>query len=481
MYHDVLIIGAGLSGISAAHHLKDHCPDKTYAILEGREAMGGTWDLFRYPGIRSDSDMYTLGYSFKPWTDPQAIADGPAILKYINDTAQEGGIADKITYQTKVTKASWSTTDQKWTVFAEHAPSGTQTTHTCNFLMACCGYYDYDEGYTPDYPGIENYKGPLVHPQKWTEDIDYDNKNVVVIGSGATAVTLIPELAKSAASVTMLQRSPTYVVSAPREDAVANFLKKVLPLKLAYSLSRWKNITMSILVYNACMKWPKGMAKFLLKGVKKEMGEQYADVAKHFTPFYNPWEQRLCLVPESDLFEVIKSGKAKIVTDHIDTFDSDGIKLKSGEKLKADLVVSATGLKMKLMGGIELTVDGNELVSSDLLCYRGMMFNGIPNMAMAFGYTNASWTLKCDLVNKYVCRLLQHMDKNKFTSCTPTVGDEQIERLPFVDFTSGYFQRSIDELPKQGNKGPWKINQNYVKDIISLKHSSLKEDSLHFV
>lgn len=478
MHVDTLIIGAGLSGISAAHHLTELCPDKSYVILEARSAMGGTWDLFKYPGIRSDSDMYTLGYSFKPWTDPQAIADGPAILKYIQETAAEKDIATKIKYNTKVTEASWSSSEQLWTVTVDSTDS--ISTYTCSFLFSCCGYYDYDQGYTPDYPGLEDYEGAFVHPQLWSSETNYEDKDVVVIGSGATAVTLIPELAKKAKSVTMLQRSPTYVVSAPREDAIANFLNKILPTKLAYSIIRWKNITMSMLVYNACMKWPNTMSKFFLKGVKKELGDRYEELKKHFTPHYNPWQQRLCLVPESDLFEALKSGKANIVTDHIDTFTKEGILLKSGEILKSDLVISATGLKMKVMGGVVLKLDQKEIKSSELLCYRGMMFRDLPNLAMAFGYTNASWTLKCDLVSKYVCRLINHMDKNSYKSCTPTLQNENMETLPFVDFTSGYFQRSLHELPRQGTEGPWKINQNYLKDIKSLKRSTLDDGILQF-
>lgn len=478
MHVDTLIIGAGLSGISAAHHLTELCPDKSYVILEARSAMGGTWDLFKYPGIRSDSDMYTLGYSFKPWTDPQAIADGPAILKYIQETAAEKDIATKIKYNTKVTEASWSSSEQLWTVTVDSTDS--ISTYTCSFLFSCCGYYDYDQGYTPDYPGLEDYEGAFVHPQLWSSETNYEDKDVVVIGSGATAVTLIPELAKKAKSVTMLQRSPTYVVSAPREDAIANFLNKILPTKLAYSIIRWKNITMSMLVYNACMKWPNTMSKFFLKGVKKELGDRYEELKKHFTPHYNPWQQRLCLVPESDLFEALKSGKANIVTDHIDTFTKEGILLKTGEILKSDLVISATGLKMKVMGGVVLKLDQKEIKSSELLCYRGMMFRDLPNLAMAFGYTNASWTLKCDLVSKYVCRLINHMDKNSYKSCTPTLQNENMETLPFVDFTSGYFQRSLHELPRQGTEGPWKINQNYLKDIKSLKRSTLDDGILLF-
>ncbi len=476
---DVLIIGAGLSGISAAVHLTQRCPNKSYAILEARSAMGGTWDLFKYPGIRSDSDMYTLGYSFKPWSDPEAIADGPAILRYINETAKEYEIDKKIQYDSKVTEAAWSSETSTWTItIASDQAEGTQVL-TCNFVFACVGYYNYDYGYTPEFIGRDDYQGQFIHPQKWPTDLDYSGKKIVVIGSGATAVTLVPVLAQTADKVTMLQRSPTYMVSAPREDKVANILRAILPAMMAYKIIRWKNINMSILVYNACKKWPNTMRKFFLKGVKKEL-ENDAYLKQHFTPKYNPWEQRLCLVPEGDLFDAIKADKAEIVTDHIERFTPSGIELKSGETLDADIVVCATGLELQLLGGMKTTVDGQELRAPDLVCFRGAMMQDVPNMALAFGYTNASWTLKCDLVSEYVCRLINHMDRIGAKSCTPRLNDDNMEKIDFVDFSSGYFQRGVDKLPRQGTKGPWVVNQNYKKDIKSFRESDLNESELEY-
>lgn len=472
--YDVLIIGAGLSGIGAAHHLQERCPNHTYAILEARESMGGTWDLFKYPGIRSDSDMYTLGYSFKPWEDQKAIADGPSILRYINETAKEGGIDKKILYNHKVTAASWSSEDMRWTISCGDADKA----FTCNFLFMCSGYYSYDSGYMPDFEGVDDFKGTLVHPQKWTPDISYENKKVVVIGSGATAVTLVPEMAKKAAHVTMLQRSPSYVLSTPQEDKLANGLKKVLPSKMSYSISRWKNILLSMLLYKVSRKWPDFMKGVIKKGVKSSLPEDF-DVDKHFTPKYNPWDERLCLVPDEDLFESISAGTSSIVTDHIDRFTNQGILLKSGEEIEADLVVSATGLNLKFLGGLMLDVDGKQCDPAKLFCYRGMMFSELPNMAAAFGYTNASWTLKCDLTCEYVCRLLNHMKKKNLTKVVPNPPAD-IEEEPLLDFTSGYVQRSIEALPKQGSKKPWKLYQNYILDIFNFRYSSFKDEALKF-
>jgi cation diffusion facilitator CzcD-associated flavoprotein CzcO len=477
---DVLIVGAGLSGISAAVHLSKHCPSKSYAILEARESMGGTWDLFRYPGIRSDSDMYTLGYSFKPWTDPQAIADGPSILNYINETAKEYGIAEHIQYNSKAVAAEWSSEQSLWTVSIQAGGDDqAERKLQCRFMFMCSGYYNYDHGYTPDFNGLDDFNGQFVHPQQWNSEVDYKDKRVVVIGSGATAVTLVPELAKEATSVTMLQRSPTYMVAGPRQDAVANFLKSILPAQTAYNMIRWKNIKISALSYKACMKWPNTMRNIFVKGVRKELGEEY-DIDTHFQPHYNPWEQRLCLVPEGELFEAIKNERADIVTDHIDHFTAEGIQLKSGNHLAADLVVCATGLELKLLGGITVRVNGSELHTSDLVCFRGAMFQDIPNMALAFGYTNASWTLKCDLVSEYVCRLLNHMDQINAKSCTPRLSDDTVEKLDFVDFSSGYFKRGLHMLPKQGSHGPWVVNQNYKKDIKSFRKSNLNEAELEY-
>ena len=441
--------------------------------------MGGTWDLFRYPGIRSDSDMYTLGYIFRPWKAAKAIADGPDILKYIRDTAKEGGIDQKIKYKHKVKKASWSSSTAQWTIEVEQSDAKELLHYTCNFLFMCSGYYNYDKGYMPDFKGIEQFKGQVVHPQKWTADIDYKNKKVVVIGSGATAVTLVPELAKEASLVIMLQRSPTYMAVAPSKDVIANFLRRVLPLSWAYSLSRWKNILIAMFFYWLARQRPNFTKRLFKKGIKNELGKDF-DVEKHFSPPYNPWDQRVCLVPDSDLFKSIKAGKTEIVTDNIDTFSSNGIKLQSGKELEADLIVSATGLQLQFLGNLQLVVDGKAIVPSELYCYRGMMFSDIPNLALALGYTNASWTLKCDLTCDYVCRLLNYMKKTGAKQCTARMLDNSMEDRPLIDFNSGYVLRSIAELPKQGSKMPWKLHQNYILDIFNFRHSSLKDEALEY-
>lgn len=472
-YFDVLIVGAGLSGVGAAAHLKTECPEKSFAIFEGRFAMGGTWDLFRYPGIRSDSDMYTLGYRFRPWTNPKAIADGPAILEYIRDTASEFGIADMIRYGHRVKRAEWSSEDARWTVEVE---SGDR--FTCGFLYLCTGYYDYESGYTPEWPGVERFGGTVVHPQKWTDDIDYAGKRVVVIGSGATAVTLVPALAETAKHVTMLQRSPTYVVSMPAKDKIANFLRAMLPNRAAYVLTRWKNIARATFFYTLSRKRAGFMKRLIAKGVTKEVGEDIA--TKHFSPTYDPWDQRLCLVPDSDLFASIRSGKADIVTDQIESFTETGLKLKSGESLDADIIVTATGLVLKIMAGLELVVDGETVDLSTKMAYKGMMYSGVPNLASAFGYTNASWTLKCDLTAEYVCRLLKYMDSNGYSSCTAQANDPTVIREPVLDFNSGYVLRAIHELPSQGSKPPWRLHQNYIKDLGMLRYGKLDDGTMEF-
>ncbi len=478
-HFDVLIVGAGLSGIGAAAHLKMECAGKSFAILEGRSAMGGTWDLFRYPGIRSDSDMFTLGYRFRPWTDPKAIADGPAILEYIRDTAREFKIDKEIRYNHRVVKAAWSTADALWTVEAEVGEvSKSKVFFTCNFLYFCTGYYDYENSYTPDFAGMDKFQGEIVHPQKWTENINYDGKKVVVIGSGATAVTLVPALATKAAHVTMLQRSPTYVVSRPAEDKIANALRKYLPPNAAYTLSRWKNVLLGMFFYNFSRKRPAAMKRLVAKGVKKEIGAELAE--KHFSPTYNPWDQRLCLVPDSDLFRAISEKKASVVTDQIETFTPSGIQLKSGEHLDADIIVTATGLVMKIIAGMTLEVDGETVDLSKTMTYKGMMYSDIPNAASALGYTNASWTLKCDLTAQYVCRMLNFMDENGYAICTPRLDDPTVERIPVVDFNSGYIQRAIQTLPSQGSKHPWKLHQNYVKDLRMLRHGNLEDGTMEF-
>ncbi|RJF90955.1 flavin-containing monooxygenase [Sphingomonas cavernae] len=476
-HFDVLVVGAGISGIGAGYHLQKHCPGKHYAILEGRDAMGGTWDLFRYPGIRSDSDMYTLGYAFKPWTNAKAIADGPSILDYLHETAREHGVDGKIRYGHKVRRASWSSEDARWTVEAEHA--GETRRFTCGFLFMCSGYYDYDAGYTPEFKSIEQFAGQIVHPQKWTGDVDYKGKRVVVIGSGATAVTLVPEMAKDAAHVTMLQRSPTYIVSRPSEDRLANRLRSVLPAKLAYGITRWKNVLLGMFFFNLARKRPERVKGKILEAVTAELGPDY-DVETHFSPRYNPWDQRLCLVPDGDLFESLREGSASIVTDTIDSFTPRGIRLSSGTELNADLIVTATGLNIKLLGGLEVVVDGVPVNPARSLAYKGMMYSGIPNMASSFGYTNASWTLKADLTCGYVCRLLEHMDKIGMRQCTPIAADDQVPEEPFLDFTSGYVQRAVDKMPKQGAHRPWRVHQNYALDLLAFRFGKLEDDAMVF-
>jgi cation diffusion facilitator CzcD-associated flavoprotein CzcO len=478
-HFDVLVVGAGLSGIGAGYHLQTNCPKKTYAILEGRDVIGGTWDLFRYPGIRSDSDMYTLGYSFRPWSEAKAIADGPSILNYVRETARDYGIDKQIRFQHQVKRASWSTPDARWTVEAERGPDRELVRYTCNFLFMCAGYYDYAGGYMPEFPGIETYAGQLVHPQKWPENLDYAGKNVVVIGSGATAVTLVPELAKQAGHVTMLQRSPTYVVSRPAEDAFANRLRRNLPAMLAYRITRWRNVLMSMWFYNLSRKRPARVKAAIIDMVQKALGPDY-DVATHFTPSYNPWDQRLCLVPDSDLFDTIKSGRASVVTDQIATFTENGLKLKSGQQLDADIVVTATGLKLLFLAGLEFTVDGERVDFPKRFTYKGMMYNDVPNLAASFGYTNASWTLKCDLTCEYVCRLLNHMDKTGTVSATPRVKEAEIEADPFLSFSSGYVLRALDQMPKQGRAAPWKLHQNYALDLMGLRFGKLDDGVMEF-
>ena len=477
-HFDVLVVGAGISGISAGYHLGANCPDKTYAILEGRPQMGGTWDLFRYPGVRSDSDMFTLGYSFKPWTDAKAIASGPAILNYLHETAKEFDIERHIRYRQQVKSAAWSTQDATWTLDIEVGEDCQHVRMTCNFLFMCSGYYSYKGGYSPTFPGEDKFQGRIIHPQKWTDDVDYKNKRVIVIGSGATAVTLVPEMAKEAAHVTMLQRSPTYVVSRPAEDDLANSLRRWLPAKLAYGLIRWKNVLFGMYFFRMARKKPAQVKEYILKLIRKELGDDL--VREHFTPTYNPWDQRLCLVPDSDLFDAIKSDRADVVTDHIETFTATGIKLKSGRELEADLIVKATGLNLEVLSGLDIKVDGKSVDFSKTFNYKGMMYSDVPNLAASFGYTNASWTLKCDLTCGYVCRLLNYMDETGNRQCTPHNTDPTLEAELALDFTSGYVQRSIDKFPKQGSYAPWKLYQNYALDIVSLKFGKIEDGVMKF-
>ena len=478
-HFDVLVVGAGLSGIGAGYHLQTECPNRTYAIFEGRDTLGGTWDLFRYPGIRSDSDMYTLGYSFRPWEEAKAIADGPSILNYVRQTAKDNGIDKKIRFQHRVKRASWSSEDSRWTVEAERGPSNETIRVTCNFLFMCSGYYNYEAGYTPEFAGRERFQGRIVHPQKWSEDIDYAGKRVVVIGSGATAVTLVPAMAEKAAHVVMLQRSPSYVLSLPGEDILANALRRYLPSTVAYGITRWKNVLLTMAFYQVSRRWPDFMRGLIRKGTIAALGENY-DVDTHFKPKYNPWDQRMCLVPDADLFRALKKGTASVVTDEIETFTEKGLKLKSGAELEADLVVTATGLDLLAYGGMKLVVDGEEIELNKKIGYKGMMLSGVPNFASALGYTNASWTLKCDLTCEYVCRLLNHMEKHGYQVCTPRQNDPSVEAAPWIDFTSGYVQRAIDTFPKQGSRRPWKLYQNYALDIVSLRFGRIDDGVMQY-
>ncbi|MBA2763381.1 MAG: NAD(P)/FAD-dependent oxidoreductase [Thermoleophilaceae bacterium] len=476
---DVLIVGAGLSGIGAACHLRSDCPGKTFAILEAREASGGTWDLFRYPGIRSDSDMFTLGYSFRPWLEAKAIADGPSILDYIRDTARDHGIDEQIRYHHRVVRAEWSTEESRWTVEAERTDTGETVHLTCGFMLACTGYYNYDEGYTPEFEGIEGFGGQIIHPQHWPADLDYDAKRVIVIGSGATAVTLVPAMAERAASVTMLQRSPTYIVSMPAKDPVADLLRKTLPSKVAYSIARWKNVAIQLGFYNLAQRFPRLTRAVLRKGVAMRLPNDY-EIDKHFNPRYDPWDQRICLVPDADLFKALRGGKASIVTDGIEAFTERGLKLTSGTELEADIIITATGLNLVALGGMSVAVDGRDVDFSECVAYKGMMFSGIPNAAVTFGYTNASWTLKADLVAQHICRLLQHMDANGYTQVTPRWSGAALPEDPFIDLASGYVLRSAAEFPKQGPRSPWRLHQNYARDILLLRHRDVDDAALEF-
>ncbi len=477
-HFDVLIIGAGLSGIGAGARLRMDCPEKTFAILEGRERSGGTWDLFRYPGVRSDSDMFTLGYSFRPWRDQKAIANGSDILKYIRATSTEYDLDKEIRNGHSVRRAEWSSETSRWTVEVGVGTSQETTRLTCKFIYLCTGYYDYEQGYTPVWPGFEKYKGTIIHPQRWPDDLDYTNKSVLVIGSGATAVTLVPAMAETVAHVTMLQRSPTYVVSMPSQDSVANFFRSLLPAKAAYAISRWKNIIRQAFFYEGSRRYPNAMKWLIAKGVRKELSDE--ELEKHFTPKYNPWDQRLCVVPDSDLFEAMRSGKASVVTANIESFTETGVRLENSDELNADIIVTATGLKLKIMAGLELVVDSETVDLSKVMAYKGMMYSDVPNLAQAFGYTNASWTLKCDLTSKYVCRLIKHMDAHGFTSCVPRANDPTVKRAPILDFNSTYIVRVLDELPSQGSKHPWRLHQNYFQDLALLRYARLDDGTMEF-
>ncbi|WP_059013440.1 flavin-containing monooxygenase [Streptomyces specialis] len=471
---DVLIVGAGLSGIGAACHLRRENPGKTYAILEARDAIGGTWDLFRYPGIRSDSDMYTLGYRFRPWTDRKSIADGSSILAYVRDTAREYGVDRAVRYHHRVVRAEWSSDDARWTVTAERTDTGETVRLTCGFLYTCSGYYRYDEGFTPEFPGADRFTGRIIHPQHWPTDLDYAGKRVVIIGSGATAVTLAPSMARDAAKVTMLQRSPTYIITQPSVDPLHHGLRKVLPEKAAYTATRWKNVLLHTGFYQLSRHRPQLVKKVLRTLAKRSLPAGY-EIDVHFKPRYNPWDERLCVVPDADLFKAIRRGDVSLVTDRVERFTETGIKLVSGAELEADIIVTATGLNLLAFGGMELAVDGRDVKLPETMAYKGMMLSGVPNFAFTVGYTNASWTLKADLVAEYVCRLLAHMDEHGYRQCVPE-RDPSVAEEPFLDFAAGYVLRSIDAFPKQGARAPWRLRMNYLYDIRSLRRGSVEEE-----
>jgi len=479
---DVVVVGAGLSGIGAGYHLQTMSPDRSYVILEGRDGLGGTWDLFKYPGIRSDSDMHTLGFSFKPWTEAKSIADGPSILQYLKQTVAQFGIDKNIRYGQLVTKAEWSTDDAQWTVTSTNKATGASNTITCSFLFMCSGYYSYKKGHTPEFAGRDRFKGTVVHPQDWPTDLDYAGKRVVVIGSGATAVTIVPSMADKAAHVTMLQRSPTYMVSRPDHDVMANRMRKVLPPKMAYNLTRFKNTWRQQLVYNKTRTDPDKVKQLLLGGIKMELGADY-DIAKHFTPAYDPWDQRLCLVPNGDFFKAMRAGKASVVTDHITSFTETGIQLASGEHLDADIIITATGLELVTLGEMDFFVDGSQVDFAKTWTYKGFAYSDIPNLASTFGYINASWTLRSDLTAEYVCRLLNHMRKKGVAQCTPRLReqDHNMKERPWIDgFSSGYMQRMMHRMPKQGDYEPWINPQNYRRDKKMFKHSPIDDGVMQF-
>ena len=475
----MLIIGAGISGIGAAYHLQKHCPNKSYAIIEARSEIGGTWDLFRYPGIRSDSDMFTFGFNFKPWRSPKAISPGEDIKAYICEAAAENGIKKHILFEHKVISTNWDSSSAKWYTVVQNIQTGEHCQYVSRFFFSGAGYYNYDEGYTPKFKGVDSFVGKIVHPQFWPQNLDYVGKNVIVIGSGATAITLVPAMAMTAGHVTMLQRSPTYIASIPEQDEFANVIRRYLPAKLAYSLSRWRKILLGMFMYNMSRRRPESVKKVIREGIINALGKDYP-VDKHFKPNYQPWDQRACLVPNGDLFNAIKNGSASVVTDHIDTFTPTGVKLRSGKKLTGDIIITATGLNLDILGSYKLSVDDKPFNPADSYCYKGMMLSGLPNFAFSMGYTNASWTLKSDLVGRYFCRLINHMDKHQYHYCQPILPTGGMEAEPFINFTSGYITRASHRMPKQGRDKPWKLNQNYILDRMSLNHSSVVDDSIVF-
>ncbi|MFY1584520.1 flavin-containing monooxygenase [Micromonospora sp. WMMD734] len=475
---DVLIVGAGLSGVGAACHLRRTCPDTTYAVIEARDAVGGTWDLFRYPGVRSDSDMFTLGYAFRPWAAPQAIADGETILRYVRQTAREYGVEEHIRFRHRVRRAEWDSSTARWTVHVHRDDTAEDIVLTCGFLFSCTGYYRYDAGYTPDFPDVGRYTGRLVHPQHWPDDLDHTGRRVVVIGSGATAVTLVPALARRAGHVTMLQRSPTYVIALPARDRLADVLRRRLPARAAHRLVRAKNVLFGTVNYQLARRAPRMVRAFLRRAAKGRLPAGY-DVDRHFSPRYDPWDQRLCVAPDGDLFEALSAGRASVVTDTVEAFTPGGVRLGSGVELPADIVVTATGLQLLALGGMTLSVDGVDVDLGATVAYKGMMLSGVPNFALTIGYTNASWTLKADLVATYVCRLLRHLDATGQQVVTP-VEPPDGDLSPLIDLRSGYVLRSVDTLPRQGARAPWRLHQNYLRDVVLMKHGRLVDEGVRF-
>ncbi len=476
---DVIVIGAGISGIGAACHLKQNCPKKSFLILEGRNKMGGTWDLFKYPGIRSDSDMHTFAYKFRPWTFDNTISDGKNILRYLNDTILEFNLENNIKYNNWIDEINWDSSTNKWSVFGFDKEKNKKIQYSCNYLMSCTGYYDFDEGYTPNFKGLEKFKGKFIHPQKWNDDIDYSNKDVIVIGSGATAITLVPSLSKKAKHVTMLQRSPTYLMNLPKKDKFTNFIFRFIPSRFAHFISRWKYIIRQIYFYQISKRRPKEVKAYIKNEIKKSLSKGF-DLEKHFNPKYDPWDERVCVVVDNDLYESINQGKCTVVTENIKSFNNNGVLLESGKELKADLVISATGLKLKFMGGIKIKIDNKIIDPSKLVSYKGMMLQDIPNTTVVFGYTNASWTLKTDLVCEHFCRILNHMDKNELKSFTPKLKENNLETESSIGLKSGYVKRALKILPKQGKKYPWKLNQNYIKDMFLFKFKKIEDEYIYF-
>lgn len=476
---DIVIIGAGLSGIGAACHLERKNKNKNYKILEARSEIGGTWSLFKYPGIRSDSDMYTFGYSFKTWDDDKSFADAPSILKYLDEASEEYNVREKITFNQKVISYNFDTNHNLWTINTINPKTKEKQDYTSQFIFNASGYYNYDTGYTPKFKGFENFKGAFVHPQKWDKNLDYYNKKVVVIGSGATAVTIVPKIAENVAKVTMLQRTPTYIAALPNKDKIAKFIKTILPNKIAHTLVRTKNILADMIFYNLCKRYPKTMKKFILKGIKKELGNEFP-LEPHFSPNYRPWDQRFCLVPDGDFFKAIKKGKADVVTNTIDTFVENGIQLTTGEILEADIIVSATGLQLLPFGGAKISLNNNPFDITKQFIYKGLMLSELPNFFVFAGYTNASWTLKSDLTSEYISRVLKFMEKNNYNSINAKVIEESLGELPLINLDSGYIHRAKNILPKQGDRFPWRLYQNYILDYKVLRLNAVKDKRLVF-